>query len=711
MSGEPVSLTVESDGVATLLWEPQGPMNVFSEAALASFDAAVGRIASDPVIVGAIVASSGRAFHAGADLDFVMELFDRSPQQVWAFLEAVMTSFRRLETCGKPVVAAINGHALGGGFEMALACHGRVVADDPAIRLGLPESAIGLMPGFGGTQRLPRLIEYRSAVRDMVKGRTWSPRDALALGAVDEVVAPDALRETARKRVLERLGNKTGATQPWDRRGTISPAADPGFAGFFTEFNAAQTRANWGNRPAERLVAEAVYHGLQMPIDPALRLEARRFVELSRIPATRAVLRTSFFAVKDARALRRRPVTPPVVIFRKIGVIGGGLMGGGIAYQAAKAGLSVVLIEIDAAAAARGVGYSERLLDRAVDQGSATEADRADHLARITPTTDYAALADCDLVIEAVHENADLKHRILAQAEAVMRPDAILASNTSTIPIGQLARPLRRKDRLLGLHFFSPVERMALLEIIDGPETSETTLAAGFDLAKVLGKTPVAVNDGRGFFTSRVVVGYILEGMALLGEGVAAPLVESAGRRAGMPMGPLRLGDMIGLDIIEQIEAQTEADLGAACLPNPGRKVGQTLIGHDRPGEKRRGAGFYDHADDGPRLWHGLADLFPPASKQPDIDAVAERLMFRQAVETLCCFDDGVLASAADADVASVLGWGFAPHTGGVASYIDQIGSQRLLDYCRAAEMTIGPRFAVPKKLEELARSGIPLRR
>lgn len=721
MRDAPLVVTVDGQGVAALLW--QGTMPVFSEAGIAAFAAAVERVAADAAIVGAIVgaigAGSAGGFPVGAEPARVLALIDRPPDEVFALLRAAMAAFRRLETCGKPIVAAIGGDALGGGFELALACHARLVADDPAIRLGLPEAAVGLMPGFGGTQRLPRLIDYQTALRDMVKGRTWSPRDALALGAVDELTAPGALFARARDRVLGAVGNgavgagavgnKAAATQPWDRKGFVSPAAEPRFAGVFTEFNAAETRATWGNRPAERMIAEAVYHGLQMPIDPGLRLEARRFVELLRLPETRAMLRTSI-AVQAARRLERRPKGVPTVRFGRIGVVGGGVMGGGIAYQAAQAGLSVVLLEVDAAAAARGLGYSARLLDRAMRAGRESDAGRARHLARITPTTDYAALADCDLVIEAVFEDADLKHAVLARAEAAMAEDAILASNTSTIPIGQLARPLRRRDRLLGLHFFSPVERMQLVEIIAGPETSRATLAAGFDLAQALGKTPIAVNDGRGFFTTRVVIGYVLDGMALVAEGVAPALVENAGRRAGMPMGPLRLGDMIGLDLIERIEAQTEADLGAGYAAHPGRAVGQALIGAGRPGETRRQAGFYDHAGAAPRLWPGLAERFPPAPVQPSVETVADRLMFGQAIETLRCFDDGVLASAADADVASVLGWGFAPQTGGVASYVDAIGPQRLLDYCRAAETAIGRRFAAPETLRTLVRSRRPLR-
>lgn len=698
---EMMTLDVGGDGIATLLWRmPDGSPNVLSRAALAELVAMVDSIAGDEAIRGVIVASGHAMFCAGADLNLITGFFDSSAEQVWAALAPGMAALRRLESCGKPVVAAIAGHALGGGFELALACHARIVADDPRIRLGLPEAGLGLIPGLGGTQRLPRIADWRKVVPEMVKGTTWSPAEALARKAVTAVVPAADLMAAARHWIAA----NPAAQQPWDLRGWTSPAAQPGFEAFFTDLNAGIARTTWGNLPAQRLVAEAVYHGLQMPIDPALRRELRLFVEITRDPSARAMVRTNFFSMKDARAGKRRPAAPAFAI-RRLGVIGGGLMGGGIAYQAAKSGLDVVLLEVDEAAALRGRAYSERLLDKAIERGLGTDADKAAHLARILPTTDYAALADCDLVIEAVFEDAAVKHDVLAKAEAAMRPDAVLASNTSTIPIGQLAPVRQRPDRFLGLHFFSPVEKMALLEIIRGAATSDATLAAGFDLARIMGKTPIAVRDGRAFFTTRVVVGYMLEGMAMLAEGVAPALIDNAGRIAGMPMGPLRLTDMVNIDLIERIEAQTEADLGADYIPNPGRPVGQALLAAGRKGEKA-GAGFYGYGAEGPQLWPGLTGLFPPAEVQPEAADLARRLMLRQAAETLRCFDDGVLTSAADADVGSVLGWGFAPHTGGVAGYVDRVGAATLLDWCEQAERAHGPRFAPAARLRALAATG-----
>lgn len=697
-----MTVTVDADGIATLLWAaPDGQPNAFSEPAIAAFVAAVDRIVADDTIRGVIVASGREMFCVGADLGLITAFFDRSPDRVWAILAPAMERLRRLETCGKPVVAAIGGHALGGGFELALACHARIVADDPQIRLGLPEAGIGLIPGLGGTQRLPRTGDWRRAVRDMLKGATWTPADALSAGFVTEVVPRDTLLDRARAWLI---ANPT-ARQPWDTKGWPSPAAERDFEDFFITLNAGIGGTTWGNYPAQRLLADAVWHGRQMPIEPALRRELRNFVAVTREPAARAMGGTNFFSMKDARTGKRRPAGIPATALRKLGVIGGGLMGGGIAYQAAKSGLEVVIIEVDEAAALRGRAYSERLLDRAIARDQATAEGKDRHLARIRPTIDYAALADCDLVVEAVFEDAAVKHEVLRRAEAAMRPDAILASNTSTIPIGQLASVLARPAQFLGLHFFSPVEKMALLESICGAATSEATLATGFDLARAMGKTPIAVRDGRAFYTTRVVVGYMLEGMALLAEGVAPALIENAGRMAGMPMGPLRLTDMVHIDLIERIEAQTEADLGPQYVPNPGRAAGQALLALGRAGEKK-GAGFYDHGPEGPQLWPGLADMFPRAAVQPTLATVKERLMFRQAAETLRCFDDCVLTSAADADVGSVLGWGFAPQTGGVAGFVDQIGAARLLAWCEDAAPRLGPRFAPARTLRELAATG-----
>lgn len=697
-----LTLSVDDAGVATILWDLQNaPMNVFTQTGIDAFAQAVERVRDDGAIKGVVIASGKRAFHAGADLKMVRGLFTRSPEELWAFITKPMEMLYRLESCGKPVAAAIGGHALGGGFEMALAAHARFVADDARIKLGLPEAAIGLMPGFGGTQRLTRLMDYRQATRDMLKGRTYTPRQAAHHRLVTGLVPADRLIEAARDWVL----SNPDAAQPWKVEGYVSPPNDGMFESFFADLNSTIAKETWGHSPAERLIADAVYHGLQLAIEPALRLEGRRFVELIGEPSAAAVVRTKFFAIREARALDRRPIGPVPTDFQRIGIVGSGLMGAGIAYTTALSGLNVALIDIDQAAAEAGKTYAMRLLDKDIARDRTTEARKVEVLRRINATTDYTALAECDLVIEAVFEDAALKRKVLAAAEAAMRENAVLASNTSTIPIGQLAEALERPAQFLGLHFFSPVEKMPLLEIISGAATRPETLALGFDIAKQLGKVPIAVNDGRAFYTTRVVTGYMMEGMALLAEGVAPALIENAGRRAGMPMGPLRLSDMVNIDLIESIEAQTERDLGVAYPAHPGRPVAQAMLQAGRLGEKTR-AGFYIYDSDAPRLWDGLGIAFPQASEQPAGADIVDRLLFRQAAEALRCFDDGVVQDARDADLGSVLGWGFAPHTGGIASFIDQCGARAVLRYCEAAERRLGARFAPSQKLRDLVKSG-----
>lgn len=701
LSNEIFSVTLDDDGIATVLWDVEGePMNVFSERAIDAFSGLVQEIGRSDEITGVVIASAKTAFHAGADLKMVKSLFVRNAEDLWALMSKVASTFYALETCGKPVAAAIEGHALGGGFEMALACHARFAAKGAKGKIGLPEAAIGLMPGFGGTQRVARLMDFRRAIKDMIRGATYSADEAHALGLITDLAEPGEVIACAKAWIR----SQDAALQPWMEKGYKLPSDAADFESFFSTLNARIAKQTWGNLPAQRLIADAVYHGLQMPIEPALRLEIRKFVELIRDPSAEAMVQTNFFAMKDARGLDRRPADMPACMFHHIGVIGAGLMGAGIAYAASMAGISVTLIDVDQAAAEKGKGYSDRLLTKDVQRGRISDGARADVLDRITATTDYATLSGCDLVVEAVFENAELKTKILRAAEAAMKPSGILASNTSTIPIAQLAGALDRPDQFLGLHFFSPVEKMPLLEIVIGAQTSQETLAAGFDIAKALGKIPIAVNDGRAFYTTRVVTGYMLEGLALLGEGVAAPLIENAGRSAGMPMGPLRLTDMINIDLIEKIEAQAEADLGTCYVAHPGRVVAQKLIDAGRLGEKTK-AGFYDYDAEAPHLWHDLKGFFPVAAERPAFEYVENRLMYRQANEALRCFDDGVLSDARDADLGSVLGWGFASHTGGIARYIDNIGANKILAFCLEAEKTVGERFTPARKLVELSET------
>ena len=690
----------DSEGIVTLTLDLAGkPVNVFTQAMLEAFEAEVDRLIGDKSVTGVVIASAKSVFHVGADLEMAQQMAARAPAELFSDIMRINRLFRRMETGGKPFVAAIAGHALGGGLELALACHARIVANDPKIQLGLPEAKVGLMPGFGGTQRLCRLVSLSDALPALAQGSAFRLEKAMALGLVTELAEPSEVIAAAKRWIT----SYPKAKQPWDIKGFRAPSGaihSPANFQFFVGASAQYRKATGGHYPAPAAILEAVYHGLQMPIDQALKVEARRFVSIAQSDTAKAMIRTLFFGLNDANALVRRPTKPEQKTFTKIGMVGAGLMGGGIAYVAAKAGLSVVLVDTTEEGAARGKDYSLQLLDKAVSRGRLSDEARTKHLVRITTTTNFANLADADLVIEAVFEAKSVKEPVLQSIEAAVSADAVIASNTSTIPIGELAAYLKKPDRFIGMHFFSPVEKMPLVEIISGAATQEATLAAAFDLCKRLGKTPIDVNDGRAFFTTRVVSSYMVEGMALLREGVAPVLIENAGKAAGMPMGPLRLADMVNLDLAVKIADQTKADLGADYEEHPGIIVARKLVELGRVGEKC-GRGFYQHGDQ-TRLWLDLGKHFETTTVQPMRAEVVERLMAIQALETLRCFDDGVLKTPQDADIGSILGWGFPPHTGGIATYIDTFGPNRMLERAEQLAATSGERFAPQDRLRTL---------
>ena len=698
-----------SDGIAVLTWDLAGnAVNVWTEAGLQAFESTVSELVGDPSVRGVVIASAKPVFHVGADLSMVGEMRARTPERGFSDTMRYNAVFRLMETGGTPFAAAIDGHALGGGLELALACHARFVRDTPKIQLGLPEVKLGLVPGFGGTQRLPRLMPLMKAMPLLAQGGSLRPEAADAAGLVTQRIASgEGLVDAARQWLLE----NPDAKQPWDVKGYRLPSgAVHGPAGFqfFIGASGQGRKATHGNYPAPRLILESVYHGLQMPFDQGVKFATRRFIEAVHSDVSHAMIDTLFFGMNAANALERRPDGPDARSVTSIGMIGAGLMGAGIAYQASKSGLSVVLLDRDADAAARGKAYTAKLLDKAVSRGRMSR-DAADaQLARITPTTDYAELAEVDLVVEAVFESKPVKEEVLGRVSKAVRSDAIIASNTSTIPITELAAYVDHPERFIGLHFFSPVDKMQLVEIISGDATSKATLAAAFDFVGAIRKTPIDVNDGRAFYTTRVVSSYMVEGMALLREGVRPALIENAGKLAGMPMGPLRLADMVALDLAVKIADQNRADLGEAYVEHPGIPAARHLVGLGRTGEGAQ-AGFYDYGQGDPTLWAGLAEAFPVAETQPGLEAVQERLMTIQALEALRCFDDGVLKSVADADIGSILGWGFPPFTGGIAHYIDARGGDALHAAAQVLHASVGERFAPPEILSKMAETGEPL--
>ncbi len=696
---------IATDGIATLTWNcPGKPPNVFNDASLGEFIPAIHDLLGNPSVKGIIITSAKAGFIVGADLTMLLAAKDLTKAEFLERVSRLQRVFRTMETGGKPVVAAINGTAVGGGFELALACHARVVADDPTLRLGLPECSLGLLPGAGGTQRMPRLIGARQAIGLISQGKTIPARKALELGLITEVVAPAKLLERANHlvRTIEPI-------QPWDRKGFRVPGGEvhsPSGAETFTGANAMMARETWGNYLAPRLATYAIYHGLQLPIDAGCRVEARGFVELVFSPETQGMVRTMFFSMGDAKRLKNRPPGVPPAAYRTIGVVGAGLMGHGIAHSAAISGIEVTLLDLDLAAAATGKERIGVILSDAVKKGKLTEIEATAALRRVTPTASFEDLKAVELLVEAVFENRELKNEITQKAEAMIGPTAIFATNTSTLPISGLAEASRRPSQFIGLHFFSPVEKMPLVEVIRGAQTSDETLAKALDFVKAIGKTPIVVRDGRGFFTSRVFGTYLVEGIAMLADGIHPALIDNAGRLAGMPMGSLTVADMVNLDLSQKIRLQTKLDLGDQYQAHPADAIIDFMVGQRRLGQKAK-AGFFDYLPDGDkRLWPELTKHYPTAPIQPPLADVKRRLLHIQAVETLRCIEEGVVVRPEDADVGSILGWGFCPFYGGIASYIDSVGGERLAAECDVLADRHGERFRPPAILRNLGHAG-----
>jgi len=688
---------LDDDGIATITWNVQDrPMNVINSDTLAAFGDAVEKAVADDQVSGVIVASARKEFIVGADLAGAAGgLVD--------IVKKIHVITRQMETGGKPFVAAINGHALGGGYEFALSCHRRIAADTPRLKIGLPEAKLGLLPGGGGTQRLPRLIGAQAALPLMLEGRELDQQAALKAGLIDDIVPADQLL-TAAKAWLK-TDEAAKATQPWDKKGFRMPGGAAGQQVFVA--GTAMLRAKTqGNYPAQQDIMSAVYEGSLLDIDSALAVETRYFVHTAGTDQARNMVRF-FFSVTDANKLGRRPAGPARLKVGKVGVLGAGMMGAGIAYASAKGGIDVVLLDTSLDQAEKGKSYSAGLIDKAVRRKRLDAAAGQALLERIHCTTDYADLAGVDLVIEAVFEDRAIKADVTKKTEAVLAPEALFASNTSTLPITGLAEASSRPDKFVGLHFFSPVDRMPLVEIIRGAETSDGTLAHAMDYVKAIAKTPIVVNDSRGFFTSRVFATYVGEGIAMLAEGINPALIENAGKMAGMPVGPLALADEVSIELMHRIRQQTKADLGSDDRPAPSDAVVALMAETLNRMGKKVGKGFYDYPDDGPkRLWPDLGVHFQLADDQPDVDQVIKRLIYIQSVETARCLEENVVTDPRDADVGSVLGWGFAPFRGGAVSQIDTVGVGLFVAECDRLAQTHGERFLPPDLLRSMAEAG-----
>lgn len=705
-----LKLDLGADGVAIITINlPDRPVNVFTPAFVNDLQAAVEEVLTNVAIRGAVLTSGKSGFIAGADLKDLVDAFDQGIDAVQAShrFDRENAVMRRIETGGKPFVAALNGLALGGGLELALACHRRLLVNDPKAIVGLPEVTVGLLPAGGGTQRLPRLIGIEKALPLLIEGNTLKPAQALQLGIVDELVDVTGLLEQARRWVLD----NPQASQAWDVKGYRIPGDAGCLAAHATrsfQFGTTLAKAAGAqNYPARLAILSAVFEGTQLPMDKALAVEAKYFGTLLTNPVARNLMRTMFINKGAADKLVRRPVGPAKSTVRKLGVVGAGMMGAGIAYVSAAAGVQVMLLDTNADAAARGKDYSRRILDKAIERGTQTR-DKADAiLALIEPCSDYAAFDGCDLVIEAVFENREVKASVIGKTEAVLAPDAVFASNTSTLPITGLAECSERPDHFIGLHFFSPVERMPLVEVIVGKKTSEQTIARALDFVGQLRKTPILVNDSPGFYTSRIFSTYTDEGMAMLAEGVNPALIENAARLASAATSPLAVTDEVSLDLQKSVIDQAHKDgLEEKFLRLHARPVVELMNFLGRLGRKSSG-GFYEFPQGGKKhLWQGLAEHFPRAAQQLDVETVKDRLLYIQALETARCVEEGVLNDAADADLGSILGLGFPSWTGGTLSLIDTLGAQAFVTRCDELADAFGERFRPSVWLRARAERG-----
>jgi len=721
MSWVNFKVDVDADGIALITWDSPGrSMNVFTLEVTNELGQIIEKVATDPAIKGAVVTSGKEAFSGGADLTMLDNLSRtfadvvktkgqiEANRMVFDESRKMSLNYRRLETSGKPWVAAINGTCAGGAFELALACHHRVASESEKTRVGLPEIKVGLFPGAGGTQRVPRMIPAGDALQFLFRGELLRLDRAKAMKLIDEVVPADKLIETAKAWI--KSGGK--GVQPWDVEGFKLPGGTVySKAGMMTwpPANAIYRRETYDNYPAAKAILQCVFEGLQLPMTQALTVESRYFAKILRSKEAQAMIRTLFVSMQELNKGARRPASVPAKKLKKVAILGAGFMGAGIASVTAQAGIEVVLLDRDQASADKGKAHVEKTLGEQVTKGRIKAPDRDAVLARINATPDYAAIAGADLVIEAVFEDRKVKEEAIKKAEAVLGDKVIFGSNTSTLPITSLAELSKRPDRFIGVHFFSPVEKMMLVELIMGKKTGDEALAVALDYVRAIKKTPIVVNDSRGFYTSRVVGTYIREGHLMLTEGVPAPMVETVGRMAGMPVGPLSLNDEVAVDLAWKILQATKKDLGAEVIdPRQEALLEEMVVKRGRNGRKN-GKGFYDYPEKGPkRLWPGLAELAgtPQPAENFDVDTLKQRFLGIQALESARCVEEGVITDVRDADVGSILGFGYAPFTGGTLSYIDGMGVANFVALCERLAGRYGPRFEPSALLREMAKKG-----
>ena len=699
-----INCTTDNDGIAVLTMDnPDGPVNVINAAFILAYKEEIERVVADEKIKGVILTSAKKDFFVGGDLDMILKAEDAV--QVVEGVNILDAAMRKLETSGKPVVAAINGTALGGGYELCLACHHRIMVGDDKATVGLPEVTLGLLPGSGGTQRLPRLIGIQPALQAIMEGKRYRPKDAKGQGMIDAVVdTQEELIPAAKKWILEE-GN---AVQPWDEKKFKIPGGGVQTKNSVMVFGAAAgllLKKTYGNYPSAKAILNCVHEGLQLPIEKGLAVESSYFAQCVVSKEAKAMIRTLFYTLNAANKGVGRPDVPKMDI-NKIGILGAGMMGAGIAYVSAKAGLDVVLKDVTLEGAEKGKEYSEKLLSKKLSRGWMSQEAYDAFLSKIKTTDKPSDISDCQVVIEAVFEDRGLKATVTKESETVMAKDAVYASNTSTLPITGLAEAAERPENFIGLHFFSPVDKMPLVEIIVGEKTSDHAIAACIDYTLKIGKTPIVVNDGRGFYTSRVFSTYIFEGLELLAEGVVPALIENAGRMAGMPVGPLAISDEVSIELMYKIHKQTKKDTGIGYEGKAMDIVNQFMEDFDRPG-KKAGKGFYEYPKGQKKhLWPELVKHYPSKEEQPEVEEVQKRLLYIQAIEATKAYEENIVTTPESADIGSIMGIGFPPFTGGIFSFIDGMGIDRFVKECEALSKQYGKRFDPPSMLQTMAQEG-----
>jgi len=712
---------VDADGVALIVWDMPGrSMNVLTPEAIEDLDGLIDKVAADAAIQGAVVTSGKETFSGGADLTMLQGMaseyarvakaegeekamrvfFDRSRQ--------LSLIYRKLESCGKPFAAAINGVCMGGAFELALACHYRIVADSDKARVGLPEIKVGLFPGAGGTQRVARLMPTPDALQMLFRGDQLKPPAAKRMGLVHDVAPAGEIVARAKAWVKANLNAKA----PWDDPKFKAPSGkvfSPAGMMIWPPANAILRRETYDNYPAAKAILACVFEGLQLPIDLALAVESRYFAKILRSKEAAAMIRSLFVSKGELDKGARRPAGVAPTNLRKVGIIGAGFMGAGVAYVVASAGLEVVLIDRDQEAADKGKAHSEKLISNQIAKGRAKSADRDALLARIHATPDYAALKGCDLVVEAVFEDRGVKNEATKKAQAVVGGEVIFASNTSTLPIASLAETAEKPENFIGVHFFSPVDKMMLAEVIMGAKTGPRALATALDFVRAIKKTPIVVNDCRGFFVNRCVTAYMVEAHKMLVEGVPPAMIENAARMAGMPVGPLALNDEVGVDLSWKILQAAKKDLGPQAVDPQQEALIEAMVVREQRFGRKNGKGFYDYPASGTKsLWPGLAEIAGKALDADTIDVqeLKDRFLYTAALEAARCFEEGIVTDPREADLGSILGFGFAPFTGGVLSLIDGLGAKAFVARAEALAARHGPSFAPSEGLKAMAANG-----